>query len=356
MTLEEKVGQMIMAGFAGTDVSRVRTLIEDYRIGGVILFGRNARHPFHVAELTAELQSISKTPLFIATDQEGGRVQRLQEGFTQFPPFNQLGLSDSDDLAYQYGRVFARELSAVGLNMNMAPVLDVNTNPQNPVIGDRALCSDFRRVARLGSQIIRGLQDNGVMAVGKHFPGHGDTAEDSHETLPRIKLEAHRIREVELVPFREAIAAGVGGIMTAHVLYENLDEEAPASLSYPIINGLLREELGFSSLVLSDDFEMLALDQDELGNLAVKAIQSGTNLLLVCHSQEKQIHIIETILQAIRSGKLNQNHIEKSAELILDMKNRYPPPPIDSNRIEKVVGCAEHKKIIDKIKSFKPFY
>jgi beta-N-acetylhexosaminidase len=356
MRLEEKVGQMMMVGFSGTTISDVRDLIEDYGVGGVILFDRNARHPFHVAELTAELQSISHVPLFIATDQEGGRVQRLREGFTPFPPFSQLGLSDSEDLAYQYGRVLARELFAVGVNMNMAPVLDVNTNPENPVIGDRALCSDFSRVARLGSQFVRGLQDNGVMAVGKHFPGHGDTAEDSHVALPKVATDVDKIRNVEMVPFREAVIAGVGGIMMAHVLYENLDEKNPASLSFPIINGLLREELGFSSLVLSDDFEMLALDQKELGFLAVKAIQSGTNILLVCHSREKQIQIIESVLQAVHLGELEKDCIEKSADLILEMKKRYPPPVVDPDQIEKVVGCSEHQKIIEKIKSFKPYY
>lgn len=345
-----------MVGFSGTTTSEVRDLIENYGIGGVILFNRNARHPFHIAELTAELQSLSPVPLFIAADQEGGRVQRLKEGFTSFPPFSQLGLSDSEDLAYQYGQVLARELYAVGLNMNMAPVLDVNTNPDNPVIGDRALSSDFRRVARLGSQFVRGLQDNGVMAVGKHFPGHGDTGEDSHVTLPKVYTDANRIRNENLVPFRRAIGSGVGGIMTAHVLYENLDKENPASLSTPIINGLLREELGFSSLVISDDFEMLALDQEELGILAVKAIQSGTNILLVCHSREKQIHIIETVLEAVHLGELEMDCIEKSAELILEMKKRFPPPVIDSNQIEKVVGCPEHQKVIDRIKSFKPYY
>lgn len=346
----------MMVGFSGTTISDVRDLIENYGVGGVILFDRNARHPFHIAELTAELQSISKVPLFVATDQEGGRVQRLKEGFTSFPPFSRLGLSDSEDLAYQYGRVLARELFAVGVNMNMAPVLDVNTNPDNPVIGDRALCSDFRRVARLGSQFVRGLQDNGVMAVGKHFPGHGDTAEDSHVTLPRVTTDADRIRNENLVPFRKAVSAGVGGIMMAHVLYEKLDEENPASLSIPIINGLLREELDFSSLVLSDDCEMLALDQNELGHLAVKAIQAGTNILLVCHSREKQAHIIEAVLQAIHMGKLEKACIERSVDLILEMKKRFPPPVIDPDRIEKVVGCSEHQKIIDRIKSFKSYY
>jgi beta-N-acetylhexosaminidase len=356
MTLEEKVGQMMMVGFSGTTIFDVRDLIENHGVGGVILFDRNARHPFHIAELTAELQSVSRVPLFVATDQEGGRVQRLREGFTPFPPFSQLGLSDSEDLAYQYGRVLARELFAVGVNMNMAPVLDVNTNPDNPVIGDRALCSDFRRVARLGSQFVRGLQDNGVMAVGKPFPGHGDTVEDSHVALPMVTTDADRMRNAELVPFRKAIAAGVGGIMMAHVLYKNLDKENPASLSPLIINGLLREELGFSSLVLSDDFEMSALDQKELGFLAVKAIQSGTNILLVCHSREKQLQVIEAVLQAVRMGKLKEDCIERSADLILKMKNRFPPPVIDPDQIEKVVGCPEHQKIIDRIKSFKTYY
>lgn len=347
----------MMVGFSGTSATEVRHMIEDYSVGGVILFARNTRHPFHVAELTAQLQALSKdTPLFIATDQEGGRVQRLKEGFTHFPPFNQLGLSDSEELAYQYGAVLAKELYAVGVNINMAPVLDVHTNPDNPVIGDRALSSDPHRVARLGSRFIRGLQDNQVMAVGKHFPGHGDTAEDSHEILPQVDVDADRIREVEMVPFKEAVSAGVGGIMTAHVLYKNLDKAAPASLSYGIINGLLREELGFSSLVLSDDLEMLALDQDDLSDLAIKAIQAGTNMLLVCHSPEKQLSIIETVVQAVRLGKLDQALIDKSVGLILDMKKRFPPPTIDPDRIEKIVGCAEHKKIIEKIKSFKSYY
>lgn len=343
---------MFMVGFSGTDVSSIRHLIENYGIGGVILFGRNVRHPFHVAELIRELQALSPIPLFIATDQEGGRVQRLKEGFTSFPSLKQLGLTDSEELAYRYGLVQARELNAVGVNVNLAPVLDVLTNPGNPVIGDRSLGSDFRRVAILGSRIILGLQDGGVMAVGKHFPGHGDTSEDSHETLPRVRTKAGRIRKVELAPFKKAITAGVGGMMMAHVLYENLDKEAPASLSSPIIKELLREELGFESLVLSDDLEMLALDQEDLGNLTLKAIRSGINMFLICHNREKQLRIIETILQAAASGDLDKNYIEKSVELILDMKKRYPPPRIDPDRIETVVGCPEHRKLIKEIEAY----
>ena len=345
---------MIMVGFTGTVASEVCHLIEDYGIGGVILFGRNTRHPFQIAELTAELQALSKTPLFIATDQEGGKVQRLKEGFTRFPSLAQVGLSCSEELAYQYGCVLAKELSAVGVNMNLAPVLDIHTNPANPVIGDRSLGSDFRRVAKLGSQIVRGLQDNGVMAVGKHFPGHGDTAEDSHYTLPIVKADAERIMKEELVPFKEAVNTGIGGIMMAHVLYENLDGDTPASLSYPIIDGLLRKNLGFSSLVMSDDLEMLALDQEELGTLAVKAIQSGINMLLICHTPEKQAHVIESIVLAATSGELDQVYIEKSVDIILDMKREYPPLVIDPDGIEEVVGCLEHRQVIEKIESFKP--
>src|SRR5882724_2919070 len=235
--LRRQIGQLLIAGFNGQQIPpELRSLAREFSLGGVILFARNVGEPEQVAELCYEsARLVPDLPLWVSVDQEGGRVARLKAPFTEWPPMATLGRAGDVALAERFARALASELKAVGFTLDYTPVLDVLTNPKNPVIGDRALAEKAEEVARLGSAIVRALQGEGIAACGKHFPGHGDTSTDSHFELPLVEHPPDLLRRVEFVPFRAAIDAGVATIMTAHVLVPSLDEERPASLSRRII-------------------------------------------------------------------------------------------------------------------------
>ena len=323
-----------MLGFEGlTPSPQLTRFIEQYGLGGVILFTRNFSSVSQLTELTESLQRLAvsndaEIPLFIGVDQEGGRVQRFKQPFTLIPNMRALGESQSPELVYQTGQLIGRELRWAGVNLDFAPVLDIASNPLNPVIGDRAFSSDPQTVAKLGHEFIQGMLQEGVIPVGKHFPGHGDTSQDSHLTLPRVDQPRQVLEQRELQPFKHAIAGGLPAIMTAHVLYPHLDESHPASLSEKIISGLLRRELGFDGLVFSDDICMKALDQQRLPELAVQAVNAGTDILLICHAEEKQLDIAEALLDAAEGGYISPLCLDAAVDRILRLKNRclYPTP------------------------------
>src|SRR5687768_7417272 len=252
--IRRHAGQLAIAGFAGHSIpADLRALAREFDLGGVIFFARNVESPEQVADLSREAQSLARElPLWVSVDQEGGRVARLKAPFTVWPPMRTLGRSGDEQLAARFARALATELKAVGISLDYTPVLDIHTNPANPVIGDRALAERAEDVARLGRVIIETLQDAGIAACGKHFPGHGDTSTDSHFELPLIEHPPDRLEAVEFVPFRAAIDAGVSSIMSAHILVPALDEERPATLSPAIIDGLLKKKLGFQGVVMSD--------------------------------------------------------------------------------------------------------
>src|SRR5687767_13754278 len=231
--IRRQIGQVAMAGFAGHSIpADLRLLAREFDLGGIILFARNIESPEQVADLAREAQSLTREmPLWISVDQEGGRVARLRSPFTLWPPMHTLGRSGDEQLAARFARSLAAELRAVGVTLDYTPVLDILTNPRNPVIGDRALAGTPEDVAKLGTVIINTLQGEGIATCGKHFPGHGDTAVDSHHELPLVEHPPDRLDAVEFVPFRAAIAAGVAGIMTAHLLVPALDDQRPATLS-----------------------------------------------------------------------------------------------------------------------------
>lgn len=302
---------------ADNDLSAVREL----QPGGVILMGRNARTPAETRRLTRTIQENLEIPALIAVDQEGGRVQRLTDGFTTIPAARELG--DQGALSVKLmAMTVAAELRAAGLNCNFAPVCDVPLHPDDTVIGNRAFSADFIRARVLAAEYIRGAQPN-ILACAKHFPGHGGVGVDSHQALPtfegsRDELEAH------LGPFRAAIAAGVGAIMVGHIAVPILDSSgAPASLSPPITTGLLREELGFRGLVVTDDLEMRALPQNEPGEVAVAALQAGCDLLLWCHSSEKARQALEAIQRALDEGKLEESRVKDAIDRVGWAKRRF---------------------------------
>src|SRR6476659_9675165 len=256
--LRHQIGQLLIAGFRGEQIPvEIRSLAREFGLGGVILFARNIVEPRQVAELCHEASQLTgDVPAWVSVDQEGGRVARLKAPFTEWPPMATLGRSGDLQLAERFARALAAELRAVGITLDFAPVLDIHTNPKNPVIGDRALAERAEDVARLGSVIVKTLQAEGVIACGKHFPGHGDTATDSHLELPLVDHDWDRLERVELAPFRSAAAAGLPMIMTAHVVFAALDAARPATLSPEVMTGLLRDRIGFRGVIVSDDLDL----------------------------------------------------------------------------------------------------
>lgn len=354
LTLREKVGQLFMIGVPGTSVSTELTeYLTEYRPGGLILFAHNLEHPEQIASLTNAVQKLSpQIPLLVSIDQEGGRVSRLPEDFTVFPSCAVLGQCGSLELAYAAASVTATELRAVGINMNLAPVLDLDTNPENPVIGDRAFGSSPTQVCELGLASIAGLQDNKVIACGKHFPGHGDTAADSHKELPVVPATLERLREVELRPFAHAVENGVAAIMTAHVLYPALDKQHPATLSLAILTGLLRDELQFKGLTLTDDLEMRAiLDHHGIEDAAVQAVRAGADMLLICRNHDRQVAAMEAVYAAVKDRTIPQSWVDTSMRRIAKTKERFLQPytPADLRTVRKIVGSHAHRAVLDTI-------
>ncbi|TFG97011.1 MAG: beta-N-acetylhexosaminidase [Myxococcales bacterium] len=278
-------GQLLFAGFEGTQIPEdLAGLVREGRVGGIVLFARNLRGPGQVRDLVAQLHGLAPgdTPLGVAIDQEGGRVQRLRAPWTEWPPMRRLG--ERDDLAetVRVARALALELADLGIDLDFAPVVDVDTNPHNPVIGDRSFGREPERVARHARAFIEAMQGAGVAACAKHFPGHGDTSEDSHLALPRVDHPLGRLLEVELVPFRAAARAGVASMMTAHVLLPCFDPHVPATLCGAAIE-LLRGEIDYDGVVFGDDFEMAAVAQHFPPREATRrALEAGVDALLVC--------------------------------------------------------------------------
>jgi beta-N-acetylhexosaminidase len=359
MTIEEKVGQLIMVGFEGTQANEaIETHIRKRFVGGIVLFSRNIQSPQQTAELTNELQRLAEAtarqiPLFIGIDQEGGWVIRLKEGATVLPGNMALGATDSTELAERAGEITAVELAAVGVNLNFAPVMDVNNNPDNPVIGRRSFGESPELVSRLGISYIRGLQRNGVLATVKHFPGHGDTTVDSHFELPTVNHDLERIHALELQPFRAAIDADVAAIMTAHIIYPAFDADRPATLSPTILTDLLRKELGFDGLLITDDMEMKAIDDRyRSGEAAVMAVEAGADIVMVLWTPAKQIEVFDALLSAIKSGRISQARLDQSIERILKSKGAaFERRFVDPDAVGTTVGAEAHKQLAQTIAS-----
>ena len=329
MTLHEKIGQMLLLGWQ-TD-THAEALITKLSVGGVVLMGRNIGTPAETSAQIARRQGLARDaglpPLFVAVDQEGGRVQRLgPPRYPRRPSAREIGAS-SDPLtaARQTARDVGVELKALGFNWDFAPVLDVDSNPQNPVIGDRAYSADPSAVAALGVAALHGLQtDAGILACGKHFPGHGDTETDSHLALPIIRRSRAALDAVELVPFRAAIAAGLAAVMTAHILFPALDPELPATLSPTILTGLLRQELGFDGLIITDDLEMRGVAEKwGAPEAAVLAVLAGADILLCCHEWETQKAIHAALLSAVQTGRLTEARLDQSLTRIAAAKAQW---------------------------------
>jgi beta-N-acetylhexosaminidase len=348
-----QVGQRFMVGFDGHVASPdVKHLIRDLGVGHVILFARNVAEPEQVAELVRELQALAREarhdlPLLVAVDQEGGRVARLREPWTLWPPQRAIGRVGSEDLARRMGAALALELKACGIRCDFAPVVDVDSNPKNPIIGDRSFGESPELVGRLGAALIQGLQDGGVAACAKHFPGHGDTDVDSHLALPVIEHSRSRLEDVELPPFRKAIEAGVATIMTAHVLVRELDPDVPATLSPAIIDGLLRRTMGYEGVIVSDDLEMKAVAAHwKLADAAVRAVRAGCDILPVCATPDAQVAAIEGVVRAVESEELRFTEMDAAAGRIRALKERFLLPYADPDPREARRAAGGEERVL----------
>jgi beta-N-acetylhexosaminidase len=359
--LRREIGQLLIAGFDGHTLSvELRSLAREFRLGGIILFPRNIAEPEQLAELCYDAaRLVPDLPMWVSVDQEGGRVARLKAPFTKWPPMATLGRSGDARLAERFARALASELKAAGITLDYAPVLDVHTNSSNPVIGDRALSDDAAAVARLGAAIIRGLQGGGIAACGKHFPGHGDTSADSHLELPLVEHPIERLREVEFVPFRAAIEAGVASIMTAHLFLPALDEARPATLSRRIVSDLLRGELKFDGLIVSDDLEMKAIAAEySVPQAAVLAVEAGCDGLLICSADHHtQAAALEALIYSVESGQVRLNRVEDAFKRQQRAKERFlaaamPARPAQARQLREQLGRDDHQAIADEMSRF----
>jgi beta-N-acetylhexosaminidase len=321
--LNTKIGQLFMAGLPGPDLDEgTEALIRDYNLGGIILFDRNILDPAQVARLCRDIQESAMRhhglPLFMSVDQEGGRVARLCEPFTSFPGNSAIGsAADPIERAVEFARITGKEMRMVGLNMNLAPVVDVQRGVLEKHLEGRTFGEDPEMVALLGKTVIRTLQDHGVMAVAKHFPGLGRAAVDPHLDLPRIDSDEREMEEINLIPFQAAIDENVTGIMSSHSIYSALDPLLPATLSRSIMTHLLRDRMGYAGLILSDDLEMGAIARQwGVAPGAVRAFEAGVDILLVCREQRYVLESINLIGTRIREGTIPLQRLQESLDRI----------------------------------------
>ncbi|WP_371925114.1 glycoside hydrolase family 3 protein [Halobacillus sp. A1] len=370
MSVEEKVGQMLMPDFRNWDGENVTEMlpeieqtVKDYHLGGVILFRENVVTTGQTAELVADYQEASeKYGLLMTIDQEGGIVTRLQSG-TDMPGNMALGATRSTDITEDVGQAIGSELESLGINMNLAPVLDVNNNPDNPVIGTRSFGEDPDLVADLGIAYTKGLQSTGVAATAKHFPGHGDTAVDSHLGLPEVPHDKERLLDVELHPFQQAMEADIDAIMTAHVTFPKIDDtkvtsqkdgteiSLPATLSPKVLTGLMREEMGYEGLIITDALNMNAI-ADHFGSVdaVIRSVKAGTDIVLMPVGLEE---VADGLLEAVETEEISEERIEDSVERILTLKlkrgiiKEESAPDIDEiiANAEKTVGSDAHEAV-----------
>lgn len=347
------VGQLFMAGFEGLAVpDALKQLLREDQLGGVVLFARNITSLDQLRAMVTEIRQAAGRPVLVAVDHEGGRVFRMPAPFTPVPPMAHVGRyaqqhPDGDQLAFQLGKMMGVELRTVGININFAPVLDINTNPDNPIIGDRAFSQDRDLVARLGAAMIRGLAEGGVIACGKHFPGHGDTPEDSHCSLPVLPHTWQRLRWMELVPFQAAIREGVPMLMTAHIVYGAIDAANPVSLSGRAIRGLLRDELGFDGVIVSDDLEMGAIRAIcAPEDAAVRALAAGTDLVLICRDLDTTARAIARARAAVASGELSEAVLAQSALRLARLTKRVATGP--SHDLTRI-GTSQHRALVKRL-------
>lgn len=357
--MKNKIGQLMFMGIAGPSLTAdEKKWIAQHNIGGIILFGRNCVEPKQIRELTKEIQSLrlqqaDRAPLFVSIDMEGGRVLRLKSPFTPWPALNHLGIIDNPTVSFHFTYRMGLEMRAVGINLDFAPCLDVMTNPKNTAIGDRAVSSDPFMVEKHASALVRGYIKSGIIPCVKHFPGHGNTFLDSHEELPIESIDLETLRDRELVPFKKAFRARADLVMTAHIRYEKIDSEYPATLSKKIVTELLRDDLRYRGLSITDDLGMKAITKNySIEETAVRAIEAGQDLLLYCNEPDAPPRAFEALLEATAQGRLAPDLISAIHERVLAFKKAkaISPDLLPEDEALKLIGHPEHLRIAEDIR------
>jgi beta-N-acetylhexosaminidase len=354
LKLPQLCGQLLVGGFDGTALpARFEKELREGRRGGAILFKRNLPEVDAVVRLCDSIRAAApaELPPFLGVDQEGGRVTRLPAPFLTLPPMRLLGELGDLGLVRRAARAVATELAAAGFNLNFAPVLDVDSNPDNPIIGDRAFGSEPRTVMRAGVAFLQGLQDKNVLACGKHFPGHGDTSVDSHLDLPVITHDRARLEQIELPPFRAASGAGIASMMTAHIVCEGLEPGVPATLSRSICASLLRAEIGFEGVLFSDDLEMKAVAaRYPIEELAVEAVWAGCDALLICRSEDLQDRALAALVTRAEKDSRFRDRCAEAVGRCLRVRRMAPPRAItDRAALGEIIGSAASRGILEEI-------
>jgi beta-N-acetylhexosaminidase len=346
--LERAVAGMFAVGFPGIAVTPQMRQLISRGAAGAVLFKRNYQSAQQVARLCADLKEAAMPrPLLICADQEGGRVIRFGPPFTAVPSMRVLGARGDRELARAFGRLLAVELRAAGVDMDLAPVLDVDTNPANPVIADRSFGRTPGLVTEMGLALIEGMQSAGVAACGKHFPGHGDTAQDSHHDLPRLPHAMDRLEAVELPPFAAAARAGLAAIMTAHVIFGAIDAKYPATMSRAVLHGVLRERLGFDGVIVSDDLGMKAVAAHySPEEVIVRGAGAGVDLFLMADDAVAANRAIDLLLRAVERGDIDREVIQAANRRLERLCTAYVRPPASATPRLDVIGCEAHRRII----------
>lgn len=335
MTLQQKVAQMLMVSIEGTEVDDdFKSFISECEAGTVILFGNNITSASQLTRLTNDIKECAgDIPFIIGMDEEGGRVTRLPQDVQSMPSAFEVASSKNSDYCYDAGRQIGTQLKSFGLHTGFSPVLDIWTNPENTVIGQRAYGKTSDEVCTYGIAAMNGIKDSGAIPVVKHFPGHGDTVTDSHYGLPTVSKTKDELWQTELIPFKTAIENNVPAVMVAHILCTQIDNKYPASLSSKAVTSLLREEMGFNGVVLTDDLTMGAIVEEySLGQAGVLAVKAGCDILTVCHSYDNANEVFEAVVNAVEKGEIDQSRIDESVKRILKLKKDYN---INSNKVDE---------------------
>lgn len=345
-SLEEKVGQLMMVGFHGTTLpEHIKKWLSSGRIGGVYLFVRNIESPQQVKKLIDDCHAVAKYPILVGIDQEGGIVARLHDGFTESPGAMALGASGDIQLAEDVAYMMGQELLTMGINWNFAPVADITHNINNPSVSTRSIGTDKHTVSEFVKAQVRGFQRAGVIATVKHFPGLGNTAIDTHDALARVSGSVDYLYEQDLVPFREAIEAGVACVMTTHVLFDAIDSEHPTTLSPIVMNRLLRDEIGYDGAVCTDCMEMNAItDGYGASESAILTILAGVDMAMFSHTQSRQEEAYNAVLDAVKSGRISEARLDQSVARIQNLKQQYAinnPPSLDIIQSEPHLTLAQ---------------
>lgn len=354
MSIEEKLGQMIFAGVSSQEISTEdKKLIHDYYVGGIIFNKKNISSPSQTIGFINQLkeESPNSIPLFFGIDQEGGRIAKLPGELIKLPSNLEVGTINNADFSFEMGTVLGKLVRSFGFNVNFAPVLDVNSNPDNPVIGDRSFGSNPDIVSKLGIETMKGMQSEKIIPTIKHFPGHGDTSVDSHLELPMVNKTLEELKALELVPFENAIREGADMVMTAHILLPKIDSRYPATMSKVIITDILREQIGFTGVVITDDMTMQAITNNfDIGDASVQSVKAGSDIIMVAHNYENIVKVISALKKAVETGEISENRINESVERILKLKEKYeleqsPTKQVDINELNHLIETLLNKYI-----------